>query len=81
MTKNDVSPRVQGYEIVRKLGQGGMGAVYLARQRATGRLYALEVIIPESAASEKAMALFLREVSVLSRLEQRYQTQQPAPLP
>jgi eukaryotic-like serine/threonine-protein kinase len=81
MTKNDVSPRVQGYEIVRKLDQGGMGAVYLARQRATGRLYALKVIIPESAASEKAMALFLREVSVLSRLEQRYQTQQPAPLP
>jgi eukaryotic-like serine/threonine-protein kinase len=68
-TKNDLSPRVQGYEVVRKLGQGGMGAVYLARQLATGRFHALKVIVPASAASEKAMALFLREVSVLSRLD------------
>ncbi len=65
----DLTPRVPGYEFIRKLGQGGMGAVYLARQQPTGRPYALKVIVPESAADEKAMAMFLREVSVLSRLD------------
>jgi serine/threonine-protein kinase len=68
-TRTELTPRVLGYEFLRKLGQGGMGAVYLVRQRATGRLYALKVIVPESAASEKAMAMFLREISVLSRLD------------
>ncbi|QEH35215.1 Serine/threonine-protein kinase PrkC [Aquisphaera giovannonii] len=65
----DAVPPVHGYEVVRKLGQGGMGAVYLARQQATGRHYALKFIVPESASSDRAMALFLREVSVLSRLD------------
>jgi hypothetical protein len=68
-TRAELTPRVHGYECLRKLGQGGMGAVYHVQQQATGRLYALKVIVPESAASEKAMARFLREISVLSRLD------------
>jgi eukaryotic-like serine/threonine-protein kinase len=65
----DVVPVVHGYEVIRKLGQGAMGAVYLARQHSTGRHLALKFIVPESAAGDRAMALFLREVSVLSRLD------------
>jgi serine/threonine-protein kinase len=60
---------VPGFEITRGLGQGGMGVVYLARRLATGERCALKIILPESAASERAMQLFLREVSVLSRLD------------
>src|SRR5207237_473870 len=30
--QNDLSGRLDGYELLRKLGQGGMGSVYLARQ-------------------------------------------------
>jgi serine/threonine-protein kinase len=59
---------VPGYEVVRKVGQGGMGVVYLARQAATGLAVALKVIVPESGASDKAVQTFLREASVLSRL-------------
>lgn len=36
------------YQIVRRLGQGGMGAVYEARHLGTGRRVALKVIVPEA---------------------------------
>jgi serine/threonine-protein kinase len=62
-------PAIPGYEIVRKLGQGGMGAVYLARHLASGEPVALKVIIPEAAASERVVNRFLREARVLSLLE------------
>jgi eukaryotic-like serine/threonine-protein kinase len=60
---------IPGYEVIRELGAGGMGAVYLARERATGRERAIKLMLPESAASERATKLFLREASVLSRLD------------
>lgn len=59
---------IPGYEIVHKLGQGGMGIVYLARQLSNGQTVALKVIVPESAADEAAMRRFLREATVLSQL-------------
>jgi serine/threonine protein kinase len=59
---------VSGYEIVRELGRGGMGIVYLARHRGSGVTCALKVIVPELATDERIMQRFLREVSVLSRL-------------
>jgi serine/threonine-protein kinase len=46
-----------------------MGVVYLARRLGTSQPCALKVILPEVAAGELAMRRFLREVSVLSRLE------------
>jgi serine/threonine-protein kinase len=66
-----VSPllRPPGYEILKTIGEHGMGIVYLARRRATGQEVALKVILPESAASPTAQSRFLREVSVLSRLD------------
>jgi serine/threonine-protein kinase len=59
---------VPGYDVVRLLGQGGMGAVYLARRQATGEQVALKVIVPESAANETTLRRFLREINVLSQL-------------
>jgi serine/threonine protein kinase len=56
------------YEIIERLGQGGMGTVYRARDRELRRDVALKVIrLPE--ASSDIAARMLREAHTLARLE------------
>jgi serine/threonine protein kinase/tetratricopeptide (TPR) repeat protein len=54
------------YEIQGVLGQGGMGAVYKARDRELDRLIALKVIRPELATDPAILARFKQEL-ILSR--------------
>ena len=58
-----------GYEVVRELGRGGMGAVYLAREAGTGREVALKLLLPEVAAGEVARRRFLREADITRGLD------------
>ena len=46
-----------------------MGVVYQARQNTTGRMVALKLLVPESAATRSAVDRFLREMSVASQLK------------
>ena len=57
------------YRIERLLGEGGMGKVYEAEERLSGRRVALKVLRPELARSEPARRLFENEMSVLARLD------------
>ncbi len=55
------------YEIVRLLGRGGMGAVYLGRDRALDRLVAIKVLPPESTDPESTER-FRREARTAASL-------------
>jgi tRNA A-37 threonylcarbamoyl transferase component Bud32 len=58
----------QQYEILRPLGQGGMGAVYLARERALERFVAVKVLRPELAEAQSGRERFRREARVVAQL-------------
>jgi serine/threonine-protein kinase len=55
------------FQILRKLGQGGMGQVYLAEQISLKRKVALKLLRPELAANETALTRFKREAESVAR--------------
>ena len=57
-----------GYELIRQIGKGGMGIVYLARKMSTGRPVAVKLVVPEAATSQQTIQFFLREISIQSQL-------------
>ena len=56
------------YTVERLLGQGGMGAVYLGRDKTLDRPVAIKVIKPEVAASDLIRDRFLQEARSVARL-------------
>ena len=56
------------YEIERALGAGGMGSVYLARDRTLDRLVAIKVVAPELTTSSVIRERFLQEARTVARL-------------
>ena len=62
-------PSIPGYGIVRSLGEGGMGAVYLAEETALGRHVAIKVVSHRIAQDQSAKSRFLREARTLATIE------------
>ncbi|MFD6389441.1 protein kinase [Nocardia sp. NPDC060259] len=58
-----------GYAIERRLGQGGMGSVYLARHPRLPRQTALKLLNPELFADTEIRARFEREADLAAQLE------------
>jgi len=56
------------YEIIRLLGRGGMGCVYLARERSLDRHVAIKVLNPELAIADAHRERFRREAKIAARL-------------
>jgi formylglycine-generating enzyme required for sulfatase activity/serine/threonine protein kinase len=58
----------QQYEVLRELGRGGMGVVYLARHRLMKRLDVLKVVNPMLVRDPGVRERFLREIEMAARL-------------
>lgn len=59
---------IPNYQMIKVLGQGGMGSVMLARHVADGRVVAIKTLLPEVAVSEQSLKRFIREIEVAASL-------------
>lgn len=65
----DELPEFPGYRVVRPLGEGGMGVVYLAHRAGDDVPVALKVVRPAVVAQQAILDRFLREASLLRKFE------------
>jgi serine/threonine-protein kinase len=71
-TASAQSTRIPGCKIIRELGRGGMGVVYLATRLADGREVGLKTVRLASSASGREIQRFLREANTLQQLRHRH---------
>ncbi len=64
----DDTPDDPRYRITQRIGQGGMGTVYLAEDRALGRPVALKVI-RDGVLDKESIDRVFREARIIARLE------------
>ena len=65
--EQDRLPEIPGYDVLEKLGQGGMGAVYRGRDQRLGRQVAIKVILTQL--DETNLLRFEREVTTVAGLQ------------
>jgi hypothetical protein len=70
MTRTNV--HFPDYQIEKKLGHGGMGAVYLVRHAKHGKLAALKVMLSKVAVDDDSRKLFLREIEMTRALQHKH---------
>jgi eukaryotic-like serine/threonine-protein kinase len=64
----EVLATLGGYQVLKLLGRGGMGAVYLARQTSLDRLVAVKIMLPKAAANPGFVARFTREAYAAAQM-------------
>ena len=64
----ELGQTVGNYRVTAKLGEGGMGAVYLAEHPVIGRKAALKVIHPQHARNTDVVARFVNEATAINRI-------------
>lgn len=64
----DMPRSLGGYDVLKELGRGGMGTVYLGRQVSLDRLVALKVMNPDKARNPGFVARFTREAYAAAQL-------------
>lgn len=64
-----VGTDISGCEILNKVAEGGMGAVYKARHKALNRIVCVKILSPALANDKKAVELFLTEARAIAELD------------
>src|SRR5258707_2570112 len=68
-TESMIAESIAHYRIIKKLGAGGMGEVYLALDTKLGRNVAIKVLHPDSLAEENLKKRLLREAQAAAKLD------------
>jgi serine/threonine protein kinase len=66
-----IGKNIGAYEVLSRVGEGGMATVYLARQQSMNRQVALKVLPKHFIKDDTYMERFKREVDIVSKLEHR----------
>lgn len=64
----DNHTQIPDYEFLRPLGKGGMGEVFLVRDKVNGQKYALKTLLSKIATNPDAIEKFMREIKTNSEL-------------
>ena len=74
LPEKDIEPGtvIGGFEIIRLLGRGGMGNVYLANQISMNRPVALKILLKSMTQDKEAVKQFLNEARVSGRLNHKH---------
>jgi serine/threonine-protein kinase len=64
----EAGQEIGGYEVVRRLGAGGLGVVYEARHLISRRSEAMKVLLPEQTSTPEMAERFRREIQFLAAL-------------
>ena len=64
-----VGKEISGCEILTKVAEGGMGAVFKARHKALNRIVCVKILSPSLANDKKAVSLFLTEARAIAELD------------
>ena len=66
------APKIAGYEIEKRLGVGGFGAVYLARRKKDNERVAVKVMLSRVAVDERSRQQFMREIELTKGLRHKH---------
>ena len=66
-----VGSTVGNYRVLERIGQGGMGVVYLAHHGVLGRRAALKVLLPEFSNNQELVGRFFNEARATAQLRHR----------
>ncbi len=64
-----MTPEIGAYEILRPLGRGGMGSVFLARHRQLGKQVAIKLLPAQAISGDHFAARFQREIRAAGELQ------------